>query len=289
MQRTKQKQVNPFIRRRQNAAMLRFAIQVIFFLAAPSAFSSAFAGVKEICSTFSKGTVLEWTSFTSMLVLLLVFTILCGRFFCGYACAFGAVGDWIHAISAIVQKKLRKNKVYCLPDKLVRRLQWGKYVVLAGILILCVCGQQQAVNGNSPWTVFSFLSAGNAVPDGMAVGVILLALIVCGMAVQERFFCQFLCPMGAVFSLLPVIPVIGQLVRNREKCIKGCRACARACPVHLELEPDSMRSGECIRCGKCANMCLRQNISVGIGRLQGGEPVLVVLQAAALLIGILLV
>ena len=289
MQATKKKPVNPFVRRRKNAAILRFAIQVIFFLAAPSAFSSAFAGIKEICSTFSEGAVLEWTSFTSMLVLLLVFTMICGRFFCGYSCAFGAAGDWIHAVSAAIQKKLRKNKVYRFPDKMVRKLQWVKYVVLVVILILCVLGQQQTVNGNSPWTVFSFLSAGNAVPAGMAAGVVLLVLIVCGMAAQERFFCQFLCPMGAVFSLLPVIPVIGQLERNRENCINGCSACSRTCPVHLELEPDSARSGECIRCGKCANMCPKQNISIGVRGWSGGEPILVIVQAAALLLGIVLV
>ena len=34
------------------------------------------------------------------------------------------------------------------------------------------------------------------------IGIILLILILIGMAFKKRFFCQFLCPMGAVFSIL---------------------------------------------------------------------------------------
>lgn len=280
------KQKNPMVQRRQRTALLRVLIQIVFFLVAPSAFSSAFAGIKEIGTEFSTGAVLEWTSFTTVLVFLLIFTIVFGRYFCGYACAFGALGDWIHLISAWIQKKLFR-KVFAIPEKAVRILQWLKYVILVGILVICVLGRQQAVNENSPWTVFSFLSAGNAVPDGKTIGIVLLILIVCGMAVQERFFCQFLCPMGAVFSLLPVIP-LGQLIRNREQCIKGCSACSRVCPVHLELEEDSPRSGECIRCGKCSNICPKQNIHTGWFGLRGTEYIWTIAQAAALLAGLLI-
>ena len=38
-----------------------------------------------------------------------------------------------------------------------------------------------------------------------------LLLIMLGMAWEERFFCKFLCPMGGIFSLLPILP--GSLYR----------------------------------------------------------------------------
>lgn len=283
----KKKTVNPAVRRRKRNALLRFAIQVVFFLVAPSAYASAFSGIKEICTEFNQGAVLQWTAFSAMLVFLLLFTVVFGRFFCGYACAFGAVGDWIYFLSSSIQKKVRKKKkVFQLPNTVVRRLQYVKYIVLLVVLLLCVLGQQSIINGNSPWTVFSFLSGGNLVPSGMTIGIILLSLIACGMAVQERFFCQFLCPMGAVFSLLPVLPT-GMLKRNRENCIKGCSACTRTCPVCLELDTESMKSGECIRCGKCSGICPKQNISLSASHFQGNEIWIVLVQSAALLIGIL--
>ncbi len=282
----KQKSVNPVVRRRKQNAVLRFVIQVLFFLAAPSVYASAFSGMKEIGTEFSQGTVLQWSSFTSLLVFLIAFTVLFGRFFCGYACAFGAVGDWIYGISCFLQKKFRKkNRVFSLPDTVIRRLQYAKYIVLAVILILCVLGKQNVVNGNSPWTVFSFLASGNPLPSGMEVGVVVLLLIVCGMAMQERFFCQFLCPMGAIFSLLPVLPS-GVLVRNRENCIAGCNACTKICPVSLELDADSFKGGECIHCGRCSGLCPKKNISVTLFPFRGNEVWMIAVQAGALLIGI---
>ncbi len=41
-----------------------------------------------------------------------------------------------------------------------------------------------------------------------------LALILVGMALEERFFCKFFCPMGAIFSLMPVLTPFS-LRRNR--------------------------------------------------------------------------
>ena len=62
------------------------------------------------------------------------------------------------------------------------------------------------------------------------MGIGLLVLILLGMAVQPRFFCQFLCPMGAVFALLPVLP-FARLHRQSDGCIPGCNACKQQCDV----------------------------------------------------------
>lgn len=275
---------NPILLRRKQATILRCLVQVLFFLLAPAVFSSAFAGVKEVFSAFSSGALLEWSSFTAILVLVLGFTVVFGRFFCGYACAFGALGDWIYSLSAFIQKKCHR-RLPKLPAKVQRGLQWVKFVVLAVILLLCVLGKQEAVNGNSPWTVFSLLRSGHGIPAGYGVAIVLLVIILLGMAVQERFFCQFLCPLGAIFSLLPVLPT-GQLRRAEGGCLAGCSACEKNCPVTLKLERNSLRSGECVSCGRCGNTCPRGNVSTCFGKLRGTEWWFVLVRAAALLAGI---
>jgi len=78
-----------------------------------------------------------------------------------------------------------------------------KYLLLAGLVALYVTRQEKLLTGASPWEVFSRLTALHLPPEGFGVGIGLLVLILLGMAVQPRFFCQFLCPMGAVFALLP--------------------------------------------------------------------------------------
>ena len=137
--------------------------------------------------------------------------------------------------------------------------QSAGYLLLAGLVALYVTRQEKLLTGASPWEVFSRLTALRLPPEGFGVGIALLVLILLGMAVQPRFFCQFLCPMGAVFALLPVLP-FARLHRQSESCIPGCNACKQQCPVCLKLEESSLRSGECIACEACVGTCPKQNI-----------------------------
>ena len=73
---------------------------------------------------------------------------------------------------------------------------WGqkvKYLLLAGLVALYVTRQEKLLTGTSPWEVFSRLTALRLPPEGFGVGIALFVLILLGMAVQPRFFCQFLC------------------------------------------------------------------------------------------------
>jgi len=221
---------------------------------------AGFSGVKQIFLHIGAGEVLSADSFTLSLLGLCGFTLLFDRFFCGYACAFGSLGDAVWALSGLLQKKLfHRKKPLRLPERAVLLGQKIKYLLLAGLVALYVTRQEKLLTGTSPWEVFSRLTALRLPPEGFGVGIALLVLILLGMAVQPRFFCQFLCPMGAVFALLPVLP-FARLHRQSESCIPGCNACKQQCPVCLKLEESSLRSGECIACEACAGTCPKQNI-----------------------------
>ncbi len=260
---------------------LRAAIQVIFFLMAPSVYTAAFSGIKEIATAIGAGDPLALSSFVTTLLVVCVYTILFGRFFCGYACAFGGLGDAVYALSQLIQRTI-KHKLPEIPANIVHMLQKIKYVILLVIIALCVAGVYAQLSGWSPWDVFSMLTALRGVGAGYALGVVLLVLIVIGMAVKERFFCQFLCPMGAVFALLPVI---GRFTRNRETCLRGCSACSRVCPVQAETDPDNVHMGECISCGKCSDICPKRNISYA-GRVADGNATIPVIVKAVLLFAV---
>ena len=108
-------------------------------------------------------------SFALSLLGLCGFTILFGRFFCGYVCAFGSLGDAVYALSGLVQKKLlRRKKQLRLPEQAMRWGQKVKYLVLAGIVVLCAAGVYGKLSGTSPWEVFSRLTALRLPPEGLA-------------------------------------------------------------------------------------------------------------------------
>ena len=236
----------------------RNVVQFIFLLTMPELFAQAFSGAKVIVAQLGNGGMLSWSTFTVRLAVLCLLTVLAGRIFCGWACAFGAVGDWLYQLASFVQKRAGK-KLPRIPEKLLHILQKTKYIVLAAVLFLCFSGRTDIVTKYSPWTVFSLLTAGNFHLGSYGIAVILLFLIIAGMVLQERFFCQCLCPMGAIFSLLPELPLTSWK-RNSDNCIPGCQACRKNCPVKIKLDENPFWEGECIRCGRCSAVCPKKNI-----------------------------
>ena len=96
-------------------------------------------------------------------------------------------------------------------------------------------------------TAARFLSA--SVNPLLAVGLALLAL----SALVPRFFCRYLCPLGALPELLSMTKLRLLKVAPTDKC-KNCKVCVavrKVCPMGLQ------RPGapECISCGKCVDNC----------------------------------
>ena len=147
-------------KRQRKVRLIRAAIQLVFFIAVPALFSTAFAGVKSIFQAIAAGQPVTWNSFLDVTGALLLITVLFGRHFCGYVCAFGSLGDAMYELTLFIRQKVfHKKGRHGYPEKVVRCLQKVKYILLAFILLSILTGWYANLQGMSPWDVFSMLTA----------------------------------------------------------------------------------------------------------------------------------
>jgi len=187
-----------------------------------------------------------------------LFGSILGRAVCGFLCPFGLVQDLLYKIPF-----LRKRKR--LPFHNV--LKYGKYVVLVGLV--CV-GSAFLFEGFAKVPAFCKYLC----PSGTLLGALplfgadaamreqigglffwklgVLAVLLLLSVKVYRPFCQYLCPLGAIYGWFNRFSLV-QVHWVKEDCI-FCGACEKACPVALKVEEIS-RSPECIRCGRCTEVC----------------------------------
>ncbi len=187
-----------------------------------------------------------------------LFGSLLGRTVCGWLCPFGLVQDLLHRIP-VFQKRKR------LPFH--RILIYGKYAVL--LFLVCI-GSMFLFGGFARIPAFcKYLCPSGtllgALPLLSANGLlrsqigglffwklgILIVILVLSVKIF-RPFCQYLCPLGAIYSWFNRFSLV-QIHWEEEACI-SCGACQKACPVDLSAHEIS-RSPECIRCGRCVSAC----------------------------------
>lgn len=194
------------------------------------------------------------------------------------------LGRWNVCLIPVGSEKLKK-KLPWVSEEIGRKLQKMKYIVLLVLMLIYALGFTKKFHRTSPWEVFSMLYTGKIPDAGYFAGWIIFVLILVGMCLKERFFCQYLCPMGAIFAWLPVLP-ISVLDRDRSNCIPKCRACEIKCPVDYQIKRDQKNAGECIHCMQCMDVCPKQNIHLGSGKKLKGNEIFIILLKLVLFIGV---
>lgn len=202
-------------------------------------------------------------SLVSAGVILLV-CVLIPRGFCGYLCPLGTtidLFDWA------IGRRISRFRV--------QGDGWWvhiKYYLLAGTLIaslggVLVSGFVSAIPVITRAMLFIVDPFQNGVArswhlvPGIGVGQVLsiaMFAVVLGLGLlRPRFWCKYICPSGAVFS-------IGNLFRITERKVESscinCNKCVEVCPFDA-IKPDfTTRTTDCTLCQTCGGVCPTQAI-----------------------------
>jgi len=94
--------------------------------------------------------------------------------------------------------------------------------------------------------------------SGHWVSIGLFALVVGLGALRPRFWCRYLCPTGAVFSLGSLLRLTGR--RVEPECI-ACGKCDAACSFDAVMSDFTTHPANCAFCQVCAGVCPTQAVS----------------------------
>lgn len=201
----------------------------------------------------------SWVWSLSSAGIILAICIFVPRGFCGYLCPLGSLID---LFDWLVGKRVTRFRIagdgwwvhikyYLLLCIVVAAfggvLLSGFFsaipVITRGLLFILSPVQTGAATG---WHQMPPMNSGHVVSIVLFVGVLALGFL------RPRFWCKYVCPSGAVFSL-------GNLFRAAERKVESscinCNKCVEICPFDA-IKPDfTTRTTDCTFCQSCGGVC----------------------------------
>ena len=190
-----------------------------------------------------------------------LYGLIFGRIICGYLCPMGFLQELLYMIKT---PKIRKSNI-------TRMLSYFKYILLVVLVLIipliyglydvvipgfckyiCPAGIVEGAFGllANPLNVDFFAMLGSL----FTWKTLLLVGFATICVFMYRFFCRFICPLGALYGFFNRFSFLGITV-NQDKCT-NCGLCIKVCKMDVRKVGDH----ECINCGECISVCKTEAI-----------------------------
>jgi NosR/NirI family nitrous oxide reductase transcriptional regulator len=165
--------------------------------------------------------------------------------FCGWLCPFGALQELLNNIA-----QAAKIPQYRLPWGLHERLWPLKYIIFLGLfgMSLYSTAFAEQLAEVEPFKTAIVLKFAREWPYVLYA----LTLLSAGLFV-ERFFCRYMCPLGAALAIPGRVRMF-EWLRRWPECGSPCQRCANECPVQAIHPEGHINVNECIYCMHCQEL-----------------------------------
>jgi NosR/NirI family transcriptional regulator, nitrous oxide reductase regulator len=162
--------------------------------------------------------------------------------YCGWLCPFGAAQDLISKLATGLG-----IEGYRLPQMVHERLWAIKYFILIALVGLSLDSMVNAARlaEVEPFKT-TFILRFMREPGYVVYAVALLAVSV----VNSKFYCKYLCPLGAGLSFATRFRIFDWL-RRRVECGTPCQSCGHQCQIAAIKPTGQILDNECHYCLEC--------------------------------------
>lgn len=190
---------------------------------------------------------LDFLLFDPMTVLLWGFVLVAllawGRgVFCGWLCPFGALQEFVGDVARWL--RLPQLRVRTGLDARIRRIKYAVLALLLGLAAFTPALADRFAEVEPFKTAITL----NFVRDWPYVAYA-AGLLAAGMFIY-KFFCRYLCPLGAALALLGRLRLIDSIPR-RSECGSPCQTCRHRCGYGAIDRSGKVDYDECFQCLEC--------------------------------------
>ena len=212
--------------------------------------------------------------------IVLAISLFIPRGFCSYACPLGTIldlfegcmGRWVRGKNGASAGWWRHLKYYLLAAVLVAA---AFQVMIAGYVSAIPVVTRAMAFLLAPLQLGTLRNWSQVREVGWAewLSIGLFASIILASLFRQRFWCRYVCPSGAVFSLVAKVGLTGRHVTDG--CVE-CGRCADVCPFDAVDEDFTTRGLDCAWCQTCGGACPAGAIQFTLrgrreGLKEGGE------------------